>query len=62
MTEQELAAPAGRREEAVFPAAEMEVEGRAGDLRLAYDVGHRDGGVPLVGDRGDRCAQQSLAL
>jgi hypothetical protein len=62
MTEQELTAPSGRREEAVFPAAEMEVEGRAGNLCLAHDVGHRDGGVPLVGDRGDRGAQQPLAL
>ena len=62
MTKQELPAPAGRRQEAVFPAAEMQVEGRAGNFRLAHDVGHRDGGVPLVGDRGDRGAQQSLAL
>jgi hypothetical protein len=62
MAEQELPGPPGRREEAVFPAAEMEVERRAGHLRPAHDVGHRDGGVPLVRDRGDRGAQQPLAL
>src|ERR1700689_5247986 len=62
MAEQQLAAPSGRREEAVFPAAEVEVERRAGHLRPAHDVGHRDRGVPLVCDRGDGGAQQSLTL
>jgi len=62
LAEQELPAPPGRREEAVFPAAEVQVERRAGDLRPANDVGHRDVGVPLVRDRGDRGAQQPLAL
>jgi hypothetical protein len=62
VTEQELAAPAGRREEAVLPAAEVQVEGGAGHPSAAHDVGHGDRGVPLVRDRGYRGAQQPLAL
>ena len=62
MVEQELAAPAGRREEAVFLGAEVDVERGAGNLRAAHDVGHRDGRIPLLRDRGDRGLQQPLAL
>ena len=62
VTEQELPAPAGRREEAVFPAAEVKVEGCAGHSRPAHDVGHCDRWVPLVRDRGYCGAQQPLAL
>jgi hypothetical protein len=62
VTEQELTTSAGRREEALFPTAEVEVEGRTGNLRLAHDVGHRDGRIPLVSNGGHRGAQQSLTL
>jgi len=62
VTEQELPASAGRREEAVLPAAEVQVEGCAGHFRPAHDVGHCDRGVPLVRDCGYCGAQQPLAL
>jgi hypothetical protein len=59
---QEPAAHAGRREEAVFLAAEMRVERGAGHPGPAHDSGDRHGGVPRFRDRRYDGPQQPLAL